>query len=76
MAPPSRYQTNRILVLVRELHQLVDRSCAEVMVALLSTETMSRLGYRGTGRIETAEQADAGIRILESWIRKKKHEHQ
>ena len=72
---PNSLQINRILTLVWELHTLVGRSCAEVMGALLATKTMERLGYRGTGRIETAEQADACIRILEHWIEVKRNEH-
>ena len=73
---PNRVQLNRILNLVWELHLLVGRSCADVMGALLATRTMERLGYTGSGRVETSEQADACIRILEGWIERKRSEHQ
>ena len=75
-AYPTKVQTNRILNLVWELHLLVGRSCAEVMGALLATKTMARLGYRGTGRIETYQQAKACIQILERWVEEKRREHQ
>ena len=72
---PNSLQINRILNLVWDLHSLVDRSCADVMGAVLATRTMERLGYKGSGHLDTAEQADACIRILEHWIEVKRDEY-
>ena len=43
----SSNQLNRVAALVWELHELVGRSCTEVTRLLLSTSTLTRLGYDG-----------------------------
>ena len=72
---PSSEQLTRIVRLTRELAELCGMTNADVMAALLKTRTLRRLGYRGNGRIETKQQAEACIALLENWIGKK-HEHQ
>lgn len=65
--PPSSEQLNRICALVRELQGLVGRSFAEIVEALLRTNTLRSLGQTGDGRLDT-DQATACIRLLERWI--------
>lgn len=72
---PSSEQLNEIISLSWELHELTDRSCADVGRALLASRTLKQAGYNGNGRLETAEQADACIGLLKAWIRKKRDGH-
>lgn len=71
---PSGDQMTQIVRLTWELAELCGMTNVDVMVALLDTKTLRGLGYRGNGRIETEQQAQACIALLENWIRKK-HEY-
>ena len=61
--------TNRVIELAWELACAKGRTCLEVMRAVLSTKTLARLGYSGTGHL-TQRQADAAVAILELWNNK------
>ena len=71
---PSSDQMTQIVRLTWELAELCGMTNVDVMAALLDTKTLRGLGYRGNGRIETEQQAQACIALLENWIRRK-HEH-
>ena len=71
---PTSEQMTQIVRLTRELAELCGMTNVDVMAALLNTRTLRGLDYRGNGRIETEQQAQACIALLENWIRRK-HEH-
>ena len=68
---PTSEQMTQIVRLTRELAELCGMTNVDVMAALLNTRTLRGLDYRGNGRIETEQQAQACIALLENWRRRK-----
>ena len=68
---PTSDQMTQIVRLTRELAEICGMTNVDVIAALLNTRTLRGLGYRGNGRIETEQQAQACIALLENWIRKR-----
>ena len=62
-------QLERMFDLVKRFAEMRGRSLSDVILALLTTETLASYGYDGSGQL-TDLQADAAVKVLEQWIEK------
>lgn len=71
----SAGELNRLGALIKRLARIKGRSVTEVTMALLSTKTLRKLGYDGSGHL-TPTQAKAAIAVTEIWIERSHGQHQ